>query len=106
MHTIAEAINKIINFVGDKRQVDEQDIQNVVTQNTFDSIFDLTDAIGKRSVRQAMKSLHDVLSSGQEPIPVNATIARHFRFALQAKLIAEKRGLRPLRSRMPLRQDL
>lgn len=102
MHTIAEAINKIISFVGDKRQVDEQDIQNVVTQNTFDSVFDLTDAIGKRSVGQALKSLHDVLSSGQEPIPVNATIARHFRFALQAKLIAEKRGLRPLRSRMPL----
>ena len=102
MHTIAEAINKIINFVGDKRQVDEQDIQNVVTRNTFDSIFDLTDAIGKRSVRQALKSLHDVLAGGQEPIPVNATIARHFRFALQAKLIAEKRGLRPLRSRMPL----
>lgn len=102
MHTIAEAINKIINFVGDKRQVDEQDIQNVVTQNTFDSVFDLTDAIGKRSVGQALKSLHDVLLSGQEPIPVNATIARHFRFALQAKLIAEKRGLRPLRSRMPL----
>ena len=102
MHTIAEAINKIVNFVGDKRQVDEQDIRNVVTQNTFDSIFDLTDAIGRRSARQALKSLHDVLASGQEPIPVNATIARHFRFALQAKLIAEKRGLRPLRTRMPL----
>jgi DNA polymerase-3 subunit delta len=102
MHTIAEAINKIVNFVGDKRQVDEQDIRNVVTQNTFDSIFDLTDAIGRRSARQALKSLHDVLASGQEPILVNATIARHFRFALQAKLIAEKRGLRPLRSRIPL----
>ena len=67
MHTIAEALNKIINFVGDKRQVDEQDIRNVVTQNTYDSIFDLTEAIGKRSVKQALKSLHDVLSSGQEP---------------------------------------
>ena len=102
MHTIAEAINKIVNFVGDKRQVDEQDIRNVVTQNTFDNIFDLTDAIGRRSARQALKSLHGVLASGQEPIPVNATIARHFRFSLQAKLIAEKRGLRPFRSRMPL----
>ena len=86
MHTIAEALNKIINFVGDKRQVDEQDIRNVVTQNTFDSIFDLTDAIGKRSAKQALKSLHDVLSSGQEPIPVNSTIARQFRFALQANV--------------------
>lgn len=103
MHTIAEALNKIINFVGDKRQVDEQDIRNVVTQNTYDSIFDLTDAIGKRSAKQALKSLHDVLSSGQEPIPVNSTIARQFRFALQAKLIAEKKELRPFHGRMPLK---
>ncbi|MYK19420.1 hypothetical protein F4055_14825, partial [Candidatus Poribacteria bacterium] len=103
MHTIAEALNKIINFVGDKRQVDEQDIRNIVTQNMYDSIFDLTDAIGKRSAKQALKSLHDVLSSGQEPIPVNSTIARQFRFALQAKLIAEKKELRPFRGRMPLK---
>ena len=102
MHTIAEAINKIINFVGEKHQIDEQDIRNVVTQNTFGSIFDLTDAIGRRSTGQALKSLHEVLAGGQEPIVVNATIARQFRFALQAKLIAEKRGLRPLRGRMPL----
>ena len=101
MHTIAEAINKIVNFVGDKRQVDEQDVRNMVTQNTFDSIFDLTDAIGKRSVGQALKSLHEVLASDQEPIVVNAAITRQFRFALQAKLIAGRRGLRPMRSRMP-----
>ncbi len=101
MHTIAEAINKIVSFVGDKRQVDEQDVRNMVTRNTFDSIFDLTDAIGKRSVGQAVKSLHEVLASDQEPIWVNAAITRHFRFALQAKLIADRKGLRPLRSRMP-----
>ena len=101
MHTIAEAINKIVDFVGDKRQIDEQDIQNIVTQNTYDSIFDLTDAIGRRSIGQALKSLYEVLASGQEPILVNATITRQFRFALQAKLMAERKGLRPLRSRMP-----
>ena len=101
MHTIAEAINKIVDFVGDKRQIDEQDIQSIVTQNTFDSIFDLTDAIGRRSIAQALKSLYEVLASGQEPILVNSTITRQFRFALQAKLIAGRKGLRPLRSRMP-----
>ena len=100
MHAIAEAINKIVDFVGDKRQIDEQDIQNIVTQNTYDSIFDLTDAIGRRSVGQALKSLYEVLASGQEPILVNATITRQFRFALQAKLIANRKELRPLRSRM------
>ena len=101
MYTIAEAINKIVDFVGDKRQIDEHDVQNIVTQNTFDSIFDLTDAIGRRSIGQALKSLYEVLASGQEPILVNSTITRQFRFALQAKLIAGRKGLRPLRSRMP-----
>ena len=104
MHTVAEAINKIVSFVGDKTQIDEQDVRNMVTQNTFDGIFDLTDAIGKRSVGQALKSLHEVLASGQEPIPVSATIARQFRFALQAKLIAERKGLRNVHSRMPFRE--
>lgn len=104
MHTVAEAINKIVNFVGDKRQIDEQDVRNMVTQNTFDSIFDLTDAIGKRAIGQALKSLHEVLASGQEPIPLNATIARQFRFALQAKLIAERKELRTIHSRMPFRE--
>ncbi|MYB00722.1 DNA polymerase III subunit delta [Candidatus Poribacteria bacterium] len=104
MHTVAEAINKIVNFVGDKTQIDEQDVRNMVTQNAYDSIFDLTDAIGKRAIGQALKSLHEVLASGQEPIPVNSTIARQFRFALQAKLIAEKKELRTVHSRMPFRE--
>ena len=102
MHTVAEAINKIVSFVGDKRQVDEQDVRNMVAQNTFDGIFDLTDAIGKRSIGQALKSLHEVLASRRDPIPVNAMIIRQLRLTLQAKLIAERKGLRPLRSRMPL----
>ena len=104
MHTVAEAINKIVNFVGDKTQIDEQDVRNMVTQNTFDSIFDLTDAIGKRAIGQALKGLHEVLASGQEPIPINATIARQFRFALQAKLIAERKRIRNVHSRMPFRE--
>ena len=103
MHTVAEAINKIVNFVGDKRQVDEQDVRNMVAQSTFDGIFDLTDAIGRRSIGQALKGLHEVLASGQEPLYVNVMIVRQFRFALQAKLIAERQGLRTFRSRMPLR---
>ena len=103
MHSVAEAINKIVNFVGDKRQVDEQDVRNMVAQNTFDGIFDLTDAIGKRSMGQAVKGLHEVLASGEKPIYVSMMIIRQFRFALQAKLIAERQQLRPFRARMPLR---
>ncbi len=100
MHTIAEAINKIINYVGDKHQIDELDVRNLVTQLTFDRIFDLTDAIGKRSTRQALKSLREVLASGQNPIPLNAAIASHLRLTLQAKLIMTRKELKPIGRQM------
>ncbi len=101
MQTTAEAINKIVNFVGDKHQVDEKDVRNMVTQNAFNRIFDLTDAIGKRSLAQALKSLHEVLASGEPHLKVNTLIIRQLRLALQAKLITTKKKLKPIGRRMP-----
>ncbi len=100
MHTIAEAINKIINFVGDKHQIDETDVRNLVTQTTYDRIFDLTDAIGKRSARNGLKSLREVLASGMNHHLVAGSIASHLRLTLQAKLIAIKKGLKPIGRQM------
>ncbi len=94
MHTIFEEIEKMIAFVGEKQQIDEKDVQDLVVQSSFDNIFALTDAIGKRSVSQALASLHSVLESGEPPIKVNALIARQIRLALQAKLLVEKGELK------------
>lgn len=96
MHMIAEAINKIINFVGDKEQIDEVDIRNIVSQSTYDRIFDLTDAIGKRSPRQGLKSLREILASGVNPNLIAGAIVSHLRLTLQAKLIASKKELKPI----------
>ena len=96
MHMIAEAINKIISFVGDKQQIDELDVRNLVTQTTYDRIFDLTDAIGKRSARQGLKSLREVLASGVNTNLITGAIVSHLRMTLQAKLIAERKGLKPI----------
>ena len=100
MHTIAEAINKIVNFVGDKQRIDEIDVRNLVTQITYDKIFDLTDAIGKRSTRNGLKSLREVLASGMSPHPIASAIASHLRLTLQAKLIAIRKELKPIGRQM------
>ncbi len=100
MHTIAEAINKIINYVGDKQQIDETDVRNLVTQTNFDVMFDLTDAIGKRSARFGIKSLREVLASGTSPHLIIGAITSHLRLTLQAKLIAVKKGYKPIGRQM------
>ena len=96
MHMIAEAINKIINFVGDKQQIDELDVRNLVSQSTYDRIFDLTDAIGKRSTRQGLKSLREILASGVNSNMIAGAIVSHLRLTLQAKLIANQKELKPI----------
>ena len=96
MHMIAEAINKIINYVGDKQQIDEVDVCNIVSQTTYDRIFDLTDAIGKRSPRQGLKSLREILASGVNSKLIAGAIVSHLRLTLQAKLIANKKELKPI----------
>lgn len=100
MHTIAEAINKIINYVGDKQQIDEVDVRNLVTQTNFDKMFDLTDALSKRSTRLGIKSLREVLESGTNAHIIVGAITSHLRLTLQAKLIAVKKQYKPIGRQM------
>ncbi|MCZ6677372.1 MAG: DNA polymerase III subunit delta, partial [Candidatus Poribacteria bacterium] len=100
MYLISGALEKIIAFVGEKTWIDERDIQVLVTQSSHEDIFALTDALGKRSIVQALYSLHSVLDGGEPPIKVNALIARQIRLMLQAKLLVDKGELKSTAGRM------
>ncbi|MDE0041204.1 MAG: hypothetical protein OXT74_04160, partial [Candidatus Poribacteria bacterium] len=93
LHLLFESLEKIVAFVGEKVQIDEEDIRDLVSSSGFENIFALTDAIGKRAVSRALESLHSILQSGEPPIRINALIARQIRLSLQAKLLAEKENL-------------
>lgn len=100
LHLLFESLEKIVAFVGEKAQISEEDVRNLVSTSAFESIFALTDAIGKRAVSRAMESLHSILQSGEPPIRINALITRQIRLSLQAKLLAEKENLKPTVGRM------
>ena len=89
-HRFFEEINKAVSFVGDKTQIDEQDIRNLVSPTSADTIFDLTDSIGNQNVNQGLSSLHNILSNGESPIKINALITRQIRLMIQAKLILQR----------------
>ena len=94
-HLIFEEIEKIVAFVGATQRINDVHVQQLVAQSSFDDIFALTDALGKRALPEALAHLHSVLESGEPPIKVNAQIARQMRLALQAKLLVEGGHLQP-----------
>ena len=87
---ISEEIEKIVAYVGEKKQIDIDDIKQVVTWSREESIFTFTDAIAKRNISLALLSLHRLLNDGEPPIKINAMIIRQIRLMLQARLLVER----------------
>ena len=90
MHEILNEINKVVLFVGDRREVCSKDIQEVCTKSIKSRIFDLTDAISEKKPVSALKLLNDMVVL-KEPLPkILFMITRQFRQVLEMKLLNEK----------------
>jgi DNA polymerase-3 subunit delta len=80
--TLNRALDKIDLFIGqgdDPRPVERQQVEAVTAETRVRSVFDLTDALGERAYKEALKILDNMLLSGEDAIPILYMIARHFR---------------------------
>jgi len=83
---------KLRDYLGERKEINPQDVLQVVSQTRVDRIFDLTDAIGRRDKVTALHSLANLLENGQSEVGVLAMISRHFRI-LSAMREGQKEGL-------------
>lgn len=82
-------VQKLSQFVGDKKAATVEDVAKVVSRVKEDSIFELTDAIGENDRVKALTLLAHLLDQGQSEVGVVALVARHVRI-----LIAIHQGLK------------
>jgi DNA polymerase-3 subunit delta len=81
-----DAVERLGLFVGGGRAVNEEDVSEVVTAIRQHSIFELVDAIGSGRDDRAFALLENLLKQQEEPILINAMIARHFRQLLKTRI--------------------
>ncbi len=81
-----DAVERLGLFVGEGRTVAEDDVAEVVTTIRQHSIFELVDAIGAGQAGRALSLLENLLKRQEEPIMINAMIARHFRQLLKTRI--------------------
>lgn len=89
---LASEINKLATYLGQRRSITVEDIEEVVCVASDEDIFGLTDAIGMKQPAKAMEVLADLLpkhASSGSGIPILAMIARHIRLLWQARLLTE-----------------
>jgi DNA polymerase-3 subunit delta len=70
---------KLRDYLGERKNVEADDVLQVVSESRVDRIFDLTDAIGRRDRATALHTLANLLEHGQSEVGVLAMISRHFR---------------------------
>lgn len=70
---------KLKGYLGEKKQASADDVLKVVSRVRLDSVFDLTDAIGRNDRARALDCLVNLLDNGQNEVGVLALVSRHVR---------------------------
>ena len=101
MRQIFDELDKLMTFVGARQRIERGDVAELVTRTDFDRIFDLTDAIGQRSLPLALARLKSILEKGDDhPVLIHNMLTRQIRLLLQAKLLLENGDLKQKMTRM------
>jgi len=72
-------MEKLIGYLGERDLADEADVAAIVSDTRIESIFDLTDAMGRGDRSTALTLLDRLLAEGQAPLMILAMMTRHFR---------------------------
>lgn len=78
-------LKKLKQYIGKNKIVLEKDILTCTSRLKTDSVFELTDAIGKRDMVQALNLLAHLVEQNQHEIGALAMVARHVRILSKLK---------------------
>ncbi len=84
-------IEKLLIYAGSNRPVSPQDVILLTAQEQEGDIFELTDALGDRDGRKAMRQFR-ILSDQKDMVELAPMIQRHFRQLIQVREILDEGG--------------
>jgi DNA polymerase-3 subunit delta len=85
LQEISSEVKKIKEYLGEKSEITAQVVIDVVSSSRIESIFDLTDAIGRKDKIASLTSLAKLLENGQSEIGALVMIHRHLKILIRLK---------------------
>lgn len=82
---LQSTLQKVFLSVGKKREISLPDVEACVGGISWKSVFDLTDAVGRRDLSKALVLFQSMFSVGESPIALLAILARHFRILIRVR---------------------
>lgn len=81
---MTQEIDKLTLYAGGK-PIPSEAIENLASPNLSTSIFKLTDYLGQKNAKSALKTLDILLGSGEDIVKTMFMIVRHFRILIQVR---------------------
>lgn len=79
-------LNKLIDFLGEKRVVEKDDIDSIVTKSIENNVFKLIDFILNKDVDNAIRTYKNMIFLGEEEIMILYMIFRNFKIMYLLKV--------------------
>ncbi len=88
LRALRQEMDKVCLFVEPKKRVEGRDVALVVSQVRVQSVFELSDAVGRREGRRALLILRKVLAEGESPLGLLGLFVSHLRRVWWGKELA------------------
>lgn len=85
LRVFIQNLEKLINYVGNREDITPEDIHALLRRTKSDPLFQLTNAVSDRNVKQALFYAHSLLSAQWHPLQLLAAVANQIRKLLVAK---------------------
>ncbi|MDR1638614.1 MAG: DNA polymerase III subunit delta [Clostridiales bacterium] len=104
MESLAMEVGKLDSYLGDRKQVSEDDIAAVCSPTIEAKVFELVDAVGAKKPEVALEILSGMILMKESPLKVLALLARQFRLMAQGKaMLARGMSERDIASALSLK---
>ncbi len=90
LFTFTNNLEKLVSYVGDRKQVTVADTEVVLTRTRLDPIYALTNAIADRDLDKALYLLKSLFASGVHPLQALAAIMNQTRKLLRIKGLTDR----------------
>lgn len=82
---IESEVKKLVDFLGERKTVELEDVAQCVSQKREENVFELTEVIASQDRVGSLVQLVRLLDQGQSEMGIVALVARHFRILLMIK---------------------
>ena len=79
LRIFSENLNTLITYVGARKKITQDDVENVLKRTKKDPIYEFTNAISDRNVEESLFFLNSLLSDNLHPLQILAAITNQIR---------------------------